>query len=139
MECHHTIHDCKLRTGMNHNGTQAVRIALADDDAAVRFTFTQLLMALGHQVVCSAADGAELVASCSTQEVDVVFVDLDMPVMDGLEAAELLTAQGVPVVLISGHPDASYVVLEHEPFVARIRKPITIDAIHSAIQKAVRC
>lgn len=130
-----TIHT--LRSGMNQNGSQAVRIALADDDPAVRFTFTQLLVAMGHDVVCSAADGAELVAACRAQSVDLVFVDLDMPVMDGLEAAEHLTAQGVPVILISGHPDASHVVLEHEPFVARIRKPITIDDLRTAIAKVV--
>ena len=42
-----------------------------------------------------------------------------------------------PVILISGHPDASHVVLEHEPFVARIRKPITIDDLRTAIAKVV--
>jgi DNA-binding NtrC family response regulator len=60
-----------------------------------------------------------------------------MPVMDGLAAAEHVGLKGIPVILISGHPDADQVVVENEPVVMRIRKPVTIEALTAAIRQAL--
>jgi FixJ family two-component response regulator len=61
-----------------------------------------------------------------------------MPVMDGLAAAEEVERKGIPVILVSGHPDSDSVVLDHEPVVARITKPATPQSIQRAIEQAVR-
>jgi two-component system, response regulator PdtaR len=116
---------------------EQVRIAVADDEPVVRNTFVRLLELLGHNVVCSASNGAELIDLCSGQDVDMAFVDLDMPVMDGLAAAAEVSKQGIPVVLISGHPDVYDVVVEHEPVVARLLKPASIDDLREAIKEAL--
>ena len=71
------------------------------------------------------------------QEVDVAFVDFDMPVMDGLAAAAEVTKRGIPVVLLSGHPDAQDIVLEHEPVVARLLKPATVAELQNVIAFAL--
>ncbi len=68
---------------------------------------------------------------------DVVFVDLDMPVMDGLAAAEEVEKKGIPVILVSGHPDSESVVLDQEPVVARITKPASLETVQQAIMQAV--
>jgi response regulator NasT len=117
--------------------TAPVRIAVAEDEPDVRKTFVRLLECLGHQVVCSAANGEELIEQCAKTEVDVVFVDLDMPIIDGLAAAEIMAEKGIPVILVSGHPDASKVVVENEPVVARIVKPATVETLQRAIQQAL--
>jgi len=117
--------------------TAPIRIALAEDEADLRNVYVRLIERLGHRVVLAAADGAELVDQCVNVHVDLVLVDLDMPVMDGLAAAEIIAAKGIPVVLISGHPDASEVVLEQEPVVARIMKPATAETLQKAIEKAM--
>jgi response regulator NasT len=114
-----------------------MRIAVADDESDVRNVFVRFLEALGHSVVYAASNGDELVNKCQELTVDLVFVDLDMPVMDGLAAGELLAAKGIPVVLVSGHPDAEEVVLEHEPFAWRIRKPATAESVARAIEQAL--
>jgi CheY-like chemotaxis protein len=114
-----------------------LKIAVADDEPAVRTTFVRLLEVLGHEVTCSAANGHELLEGCASEPVDLAFVDLDMPVMDGLAAAEHLALKGIPVILVSGHPDAEYIVLEHEPVVARLSKPATVDRLRAAIRQAV--
>jgi two-component system, response regulator PdtaR len=114
-----------------------LQIAIAEDDADLRNAFVGMLQLLGHTVVCAAGDGAELLAACSQLKVDLVVVDLDMPVIDGLQAAETLAEQGIPVVLISGHPDVQDVVLEHEPVVARIVKPATLERFRKAIAEAM--
>jgi response regulator NasT len=114
-----------------------VRIALADDEPDLRTSMGRLLVLLGHEVVYSAANGAELLQACAELVVDLVIVDLDMPVMDGLTAAEELAERGIPAVLVSGHPDIEEVVLEHEPVVTRVMKPATIDKLRDAIRIAL--
>jgi CheY-like chemotaxis protein len=113
------------------------RIAVADDHPEVRKTFVRLLERLGHQVGCSVSNGAELVDQCAEQEVDMAFVDFDMPVMDGLAAAAEVSKQGIPVVLLSGHPDAHAIVLEYEPVVARLLKPATVKELQNATALAL--
>ena len=123
---------------MTHRETASpVRIALAEDDPDLRKVFVGMLKLLGHEMVCAAADGAELLEVCSRKEVDLAVVDLDMPVIDGLQAAESISERGIPVILVSGHPDVSEVVVEHEPVVARIVKPATLESFRSAIAQAL--
>jgi CheY-like chemotaxis protein len=122
---------------VTQHSTVPVRIALAEDEADLRQVFVQLLEFLGHEVVCAAADGAELLRVCFEQDVDIAIVDLDMPVVDGLAAAEEISEKGIPVVIVSGHPDAKEIVLEHEPVVTRIVKPATLESFRSAIAQAL--
>jgi CheY-like chemotaxis protein len=97
----------------------------------------RLLDHLGYHVVCAASNGAELLESCFESKVDVVLVDLDMPIVDGLEAAEEISQKGIPVVLISGMPDSEHLVLEQEPITVRLSKPVTSEALQGAIQSAL--
>ncbi len=52
-------------------------------------------------------------------------------------AAEAISEKGIPVVLVSGHPDARQVVVENEPVIARICKPAGIDDVQRAIKTAL--
>ena len=115
----------------------SVRIAVAEDEPDIRKMFVRLLEHLGHEVVFSVANGAELLDQCLDDTVDVVFVDLDMPVMDGLAAAEEVEKKGIPVILVSGHPDSESVVLDEEPVVTRITKPATLESVQRAIEEAL--
>ena len=115
----------------------SVRIALAEDEPDIRKTFVQLLERLGHEVIFAVSNGAELLDQSLEENVDIVFVDLDMPVMDGLAAAEEVERKGIPVILVSGHPDSENVVLEQEPLVARISKPASLESLQCAIEHAL--
>jgi CheY-like chemotaxis protein len=116
---------------------QQIRIAVAEDEPDVRTTFVRLLELLGYRVVCAVGNGEELIEQCVQLEVDLAFVDLDMPIIDGLAAAEVISEKGIPVILVSGHPDARQVVLEKEPVVARITKPAKTEELQRAIQVAL--
>jgi DNA-binding response OmpR family regulator len=126
----------RITDAMDENGTR-VRVAFADDEPHLRRGMARLLTQLGYEVVCNAEDGATLLEYCRGGEVDVALVDLDMPVMDGLATAQELSAQGIPVILISGHPDAEHVVVEAEPVVSCIFKPASADVLDAAIRAAV--
>ena len=102
---------------------KTIRFAVADDNATARNLLVLLLEALGHTVVCAAADGADLVDQCLNQSLDLTLVDLDMPKMDGLAPAEVLTVNGIPVILVSGHPDFAHIVVAHEPVVTTLATP----------------
>ena len=122
---------------MTNKQQSPAKIAVADDDEHLRRLLVMLLEDLGYRVVCAAGTGLELLDQCSQQNVDVALVDLDMPEMDGLAAAEEIAHRGIPVVLISGHPDVEHVVLEHEPIAARITKPASVETLQAAIQQAL--
>jgi len=121
---------------MSIDENKPLRIALADDNPDLRRVMTIMIERLGHRAVLTAADGAELLELCSTAEIDLVLADLDMPEVDGLAAAEDLSRRGIPVVLISGHRDVDQVVVEHEPIVACIRKPATLETLRQAVEQA---
>lgn len=122
---------------MSHDQALSVRIALAEDEPASRNILVRLLSALGHEVVYAAGDGAELVDGRPIDNIDLVVVDLDMPIMDGLATAEFMSNKGIPVILISGHPDAEQLVVEHEPVAACVRKPASLQALRQAIDVAL--
>ncbi|MFF8574846.1 response regulator [Streptomyces sp. NPDC015408] len=83
--------------------TARLRVVVADDQAAVREPLAAVLgLAEDIDVVAAAADGGEVLAAVAAGPVDVVLMDLRMPVMDGIEATRRLTEE---------HPEVAVVVL----------------------------
>ena len=114
-----------------------VRIAIAEDDGTQRRLLQCIVQQLGYQIVCLAENGQQVIELCSEMEVDVVLMDLDMPEVDGLEAADQIAAWGIPVVLVSGMPDVKNLVVEVEPIASCLAKPVTGAAISEAISAAL--
>lgn len=82
------------------------RILVAEDDEAFLELLAELLEADGRfAVVARATNGREAVRLAKRLEVDAVVMDVEMPVLDGVEAARLLqdALPGLPIVAISGH------------------------------------
>jgi CheY-like chemotaxis protein len=82
------------------------RILVAEDDEAFFDVVEALLTAEGSfAVVGRAAHGREAVDLAAGLEVDAVVMDIEMPVLDGVEATRLLREQSadLPIVAISGH------------------------------------
>ena len=85
-----------------------VRLLLADDDAGVRaFLATLLRAAAGVGSVVEAADGTEAVALARGGGLDVAVLDMNMPRLDGVEAASRLRAlqPTLPIALHSSDPE----------------------------------
>lgn len=83
-----------------------MRILIVDDDKNIRHTLSWLLTDEGHEVV-TCSDGGEAVDTTRRQVFDVIFLDLMMPVMGGLEALERIRENQpeAKVFMISGQGD----------------------------------
>jgi CheY-like chemotaxis protein len=83
-----------------------LRILVADDDALVRLIARAVVEKAGMSVI-EAADGAEAI-SCleSDDRIDLVLLDLDMPIIGGLDILRRMRARpetaGVPVLVLTG-------------------------------------
>lgn len=112
----------------------SLSISIAEDDPDQRDVLARFVEILGHRVVCAVEDGHSLLAAITDQETDLALVDFDMPLLDGLTAAEELSrTRNIPVILISGHPDLRHVVWENEPVAASITKPVTLEQLSETI------
>jgi len=81
------------------------KILIVDDDIAVQTTIRLLLERAGHSVAV-ASDGHKGLAIVEAGNFDLLFLDIFMPGMDGLEAMRLIHQQQplMPIIVISGRP-----------------------------------
>ena len=80
------------------------RLLVVDDQDDIRNLLRSLLEPCGHSVdLC--ANGAEAVEACRSQVYDLIFMDLNMPVLDGLDATRAIRAEtinaGTPIVAVT--------------------------------------
>jgi AmiR/NasT family two-component response regulator len=120
--------------------TQALRIAIADDEPDMRDYFRKILPRLGHTVVAVAENGQELVALCRTAHPDLVITDIKMPDMDGIDAANRIYQETpTPVVLVSAYHDAKLIErAEAEHIMGYLVKPIKQADLEPVIILAMR-
>jgi DNA-binding NarL/FixJ family response regulator len=92
---------------------RAIRVLLADDHALVRAGLRKLLESLsGVEVVAEAGDGREALALVASKNPDLVLLDITMPGLNGLEAAERIGREhpGTRVILLSMHASEEHVL-----------------------------
>jgi two-component system chemotaxis response regulator CheY len=72
---------------------RAVDVVIADDDATTRFVLRLLLQEHMFNVVGEASDGAKAVEMCSSLKPQIVFMDIEMPKMNGNDATQAIRRQ----------------------------------------------
>ena len=80
--------------------TDKTRILIAEDEAIIRLDLKEMLEEEGFEVVGEASDGDAAVRLASEHKPNLVIMDIKMPGMDGLTAAEKIRDTGVSAVLI---------------------------------------
>ena len=88
---------------------EKVRILLADDHPDVIEKVIQLLEP-SYEIVGAIGDGQSLIYAAKKLKPDVLVIDITMPVLDGIEAAKILTAEGCEsgIVFLTVHADPDY-------------------------------
>jgi signal transduction histidine kinase/CheY-like chemotaxis protein len=115
-----------------------LRVLVADDVAANRMVARAMLVAVGH-AVDSASDGTEAVAAVEREAYDVVLMDVQMPVMDGLEATRRIRAlpgpRGrIPILAVTASALPEQIAACHEAGMdGHLAKPIDRESLLAVI------
>jgi len=81
---------------------EPVRVLIAEDEALIRLDLKEMLEEEGYAVVGEAADGVRAVELAEALRPDLVFLDIKMPLLDGLAAARKIADQRIaPVVILT--------------------------------------
>lgn len=82
--------------------TVARRVVIAEDEALIRLDLAEMLIEEGYDVVGQAGDGEQAIRLAEELKPDLVIMDIKMPVMDGLQAAEKIAGGRIaPVVILT--------------------------------------
>jgi DNA-binding NarL/FixJ family response regulator len=119
-----------------------IRLLIADDHAVVRHGLARLVATFDDvELVGAASDGAEAVALCIERRPDVVLMDLEMPVLDGIEATRRIRAEHdeVAVVVLTSFSDRERILRALDAgAVGYLLKDVEPDDLEKAIASAAR-
>ena len=121
------------RTRRQLGSTELTRILVVDDLKDITESMGLLFEALGHETR-AAADGQQAVDLAPGFQPDIVFMDLDMPVLNGYEAARAIRAMALPqqpflIALTAAHGVAIEVATRAVGFDFYLRKPADTNAL----------
>ena len=122
-----------METRQQHGSKELTRILVVDDLKDITESMSLLFEALGHETR-TAADGQQAVDAASAFAPDIVFMDLDMPVLNGYEAARAirsapLARQPFLIALTAAHGAAIEVATRAVGFDFYLRKPADTNAL----------
>ena len=114
------------------------RVLVAEDEAIIRLDLAEMLTEAGHEVVGQASNGEMAVEMATRLRPDLVIMDVKMPVMDGITAAEVLGKERIcPVVMLTAFSQKELVERARDAGVmAYIVKPFTPKDVIPAIDIA---
>jgi AmiR/NasT family two-component response regulator len=115
------------------------RVVIAEDEALIRMDLAEMLGEQGYEVVGEAADGARAVALAEDLRPDLVILDVRMPVLDGIAAAERIASQRIaPVVILTAFSQRELVERARDAgAMAYLVKPFSASDLVPAIEMAM--
>jgi two-component system response regulator AlgR len=117
---------------------RSLKVLIADDEAPARNRLRELLSDISNvSLICEAKNGNEALALASETKPDLVLLDIRMPKMDGIEAAEHMQKLDVPPVIIFTTAFDAYAMQAFDMnAVDYLLKPIRLERLQAAINKA---
>ena len=114
-------------------------VIVAEDEALIRLDLVELLTEEGYDVVGEASDGEEAVKLARELEPDLVIMDVKMPKMDGISAAEIIAEERIaPVVMLTAFSQRDLVERAREAgAMAYVVKPFGASDVIPAIEIAM--
>ena len=116
-----------------------IRLVLADDESIIRMDLKEMLTSLGYVVVGEAGDGRSAVNLARELRPDLVVMDIQMPDLDGIDAARELTEENIaPVLLLTAYSQQELVERAKQAgVVGYIVKPFRESDLAPAIEVAL--
>jgi AmiR/NasT family two-component response regulator len=118
-------------------GATPVRILVAEDEALIRMDLVEMLQEAGYTVVAQATNGEEAIALATEHRPDLAILDVKMPILDGISAAEKIISIA-PVLMLTAFSQRELVERARDAGVmAYVVKPFTIGDLVPAIEIAI--
>ena len=116
-----------------------MRVVIAEDEALIRMDLAEMLADEGYEVVGQAGDGQQAVELAEELRPDLVILDVKMPVLDGIAAAERIAGQRIaPVVMLTAFSQRDLVERARDAgAMAYLVKPFSQSDLAPAIEMAV--
>jgi response regulator NasT len=115
----------------------ATRILVAEDETLIRMDLVEMLTEAGYEVIAQATNGEEAIALANEHKPDLAILDVQMPVLDGISAAEKIIAIA-PVLMLTAFSQRELVDRARDAGVmAYVVKPFTISDLVPAIEIAI--
>ncbi|MGA1200744.1 MAG: ANTAR domain-containing response regulator [Aquiluna sp.] len=118
--------------------SEALRAVVVEDEALIRMDVVATLEEAGFEIVGEGADGEEAISLAKEHEPDLVVMDIKMPKLDGISAAEKIAELKIPVVLLTAFSQTDLVSRAAEAgAMAYVTKPFKPADLLPAIQIAL--
>ena len=116
---------------------KAIRILVAEDEALIRMDLVEMLQEAGYEVIAQAGNGEEAIALALEHQPDLAILDVKMPILDGISAAEKIIATA-PVLMLTAFSQRELIERARDAGVmAYVVKPFTIGDLVPAIEIAI--
>jgi AmiR/NasT family two-component response regulator len=118
--------------------TETIRVIIAEDEALIRLDLKEMLEEEGYSVVAEVGDGQQAVERAAELRPDLVILDIQMPVLDGLSAAEQIAgARIAPVIVLTAFSQRELVERARDAgAMAYLVKPFSKNDLVPAIEVA---
>ncbi len=118
--------------------TETIRVIIAEDEALIRLDLKEMLEEEGYSVVAEVGDGQQAVDRATELRPDLVILDIQMPVLDGLSAAEqIASARIAPVIVLTAFSQRELVERARDAgAMAYLVKPFSKNDLVPAIEVA---
>jgi len=125
------------QSGGKSSTSPATRILVAEDETLIRMDLVEMLTEAGYEVIAQATNGEEAIAMTNEHKPDLAILDVQMPVLDGISAAEKIITIA-PVLMLTAFSQRELVDRARDAGVmAYVVKPFTISDLVPAIEIAI--
>lgn len=123
----------------SHVPPMTTRVVIAEDEALIRLDLKEMLEEEGYSVVGEAGDGETAVKLAEEHRPDLVILDVKMPILDGISAAELIAKEKIaPVLMLTAFSQRELVERARDAgAMAYLVKPFSKSDLVPAIEMAV--
>lgn len=116
----------------------ALKVVVVEDEGLIRMDVVSTLQEAGYEVVGEGADGEGAIKLATELDPDLIVMDIKMPKLDGISAAEKIAELKIPVVLLTAFSQADLVTRAAEAgAMAYVTKPFKPSDLLPAIQIAL--
>ncbi len=120
-----------------HSVSASYRILVAEDETLIRMDLVEMLQDAGYEVVAQASNGEEAISLALQHNPDLAILDVKMPVLDGISAAEKIISVS-PVLMLTAFSQKELIERARDAgAMAYVVKPFTINDLLPAIEISI--